>query len=147
MRLIRRGENHLPMSKKWQSCSRFLTKILAKPQTESSLLSNSSKMRGERAWLTRINASNLKKPSMKKYISWMSSQKKRQSRLENSFSSRLKLKRREIKVWLMRPLLGNLKEFINKKLSKLKETTKLSNKMIILLRKWDSCSRTREERA
>ena len=56
------------MSKNLLNFNKFLTRIQIRQLIELNFLNNSYKMKEEKAWLMSINADNLKKLLMKKFI-------------------------------------------------------------------------------
>ena len=56
------------MSKNSLNFNKFLTRIQIRQLIELNFLNNSYKMKEEKAWLMSINADNLKKLLMKKFI-------------------------------------------------------------------------------
>ena len=84
---------------------------------------------------------------MRRFTSWMKSPERRQKMTGSSTSLGLKSKRKETKVCPMKPSSENFKEFMTKRVSKSKATTKSERKMIMPLMSLDSFWTKKEEKA
>lgn len=102
-KLTRKEENPWLMNKRSKKCSKLSIQAANKHNKKSECSLINLRNKEERVWLTKKEPKTLKELSTKKYTSSTNLQEENLKMKENCNSWETKLRRKEIKVWPMKP--------------------------------------------